>query len=47
MDLEEWFPDKPKGMHWKTYAKLADKGLALEKAADQEFLGFMERLVRQ
>ena len=24
--LDEWFPEKPKGMHWKTYERLRAKG---------------------
>ena len=41
--LDEPFPDKPKGMHWKTYARLAARDEALHdvwRGAMMRYLGF-------
>lgn len=35
---EDPFPDKPKGMHWRTYERLRSKGEALDERA--EYLGW-------
>jgi hypothetical protein len=32
------FPDKPKGMHWKTYNRLRDRCYWLEDSADEHFV---------
>lgn len=38
LSLDEAFPDKPKGMHWRTYSRLRAKGEALEETADAMFV---------
>ncbi len=40
-------PDKPKGMHWRTYSRLVDEIAACEDAVDRELdLGLMRILAR-
>lgn len=39
------FPEKPKGMHWRTYEKLRAKGAALDERADTVALGILGRLL--
>ena len=39
--LDDWFPDKPKGMHWKTYNALYERYRALDSHLN---LAWMKRL---
>lgn len=38
------FPEKPKGMHWRTYDRLAERGEALDEQAEQAGLEMFGRL---
>ncbi|WP_425418446.1 hypothetical protein [Oricola indica] len=44
-DLEEPYPEKPKGMHWQTYNKLRERGERLEAQWDAGLAYMMARLV--
>ena len=44
--LEE-FPDKPKGMHWRTYERWRRVYDVAEKRLTIGLMGFGERLVRR
>jgi hypothetical protein len=44
--LEE-FPDKPKGMHWRTYERWRRVHDAAEERSTIGLMGFVERLSRQ
>lgn len=44
-DLDEPFPEKPKGMHWKTYQRLRERGERLEAQWDVGLTYMMARLV--
>jgi hypothetical protein len=45
-EYEDWdFPPKPKWMRWKTYNQLDEKAQAYEKAADDELLWRVRRLL--
>jgi hypothetical protein len=40
------FPDKPKGMHWRTYDRLCRIHDAAEERSDIGLMRFVERLGR-
>ena len=45
-EYEDWdFPPKPKWIRWKTYNRLDEKAQAYEKAADDELLWRVRRLL--
>jgi len=39
----EWFPEKPKGMHWRTYDKLYNEYICLDDQSEHEFLELLMR----
>jgi len=41
--MMEHFPDKPKGMHWKTYLKLLHKARAHEQISDEAMMSLIGR----
>jgi hypothetical protein len=41
------FPDKPKGMHWRTYERLRDRHDAAKERSTVGLMGFVERLGRR
>jgi hypothetical protein len=41
--LDEPFPLKPKGMHWKTYERLARRAIAAERTCDSMLMQFLAR----
>ena len=43
-DINECFPEKPKGMHWKTYNRLTAEADALEATFDAYLTVLMARL---
>lgn len=42
---DEPFPEKPKGMHWRTYEKLKAKGEALDERSERAALARLGRLL--
>jgi hypothetical protein len=44
--LEE-FPDKPKGMHWRTYERWRRIHDVAEERSNRGLMGFVERLGRR
>lgn len=45
-DLDDPFPEKPKGMHWRTYDMLAERGEALDEQAERAGLAMFGRLLQ-
>lgn len=43
---DDVFPAKPKGMHWSTYARLAQKSHLLERRVEMHLVGLLDRLLR-
>lgn len=43
-DVFSIFPDKPLGMHWRTYDRLRARGLAEDRRAVEAFRGFLTRM---
>jgi hypothetical protein len=41
------FPDKPKGMHWRTYDRLCRLYEAAEERSTVGLMGFVKRLGRR
>lgn len=39
------FPEKPKGMHWRTYGRLAERGEALDEQAERAGLAMFGALM--
>ena len=46
-DLDEETPDKPKGMHWRTYERWRRVHDAAEDRSNIGLMGFVERLGRR
>jgi len=42
-NLLEPFPDKPRGMHWRTYQKLRARGEAAEAASNALMMQYLSR----
>lgn len=42
--LDEPFPEKPKGMHWRTYHRIREKSEVLEQRADESFVTMFAQL---
>jgi hypothetical protein len=44
--IDDYFPPKPKGMHWKTYNRLVEADEEAARRADAKLMGFFARLQR-